>query len=407
MKRKLLFLILMFSVALLYAQNNESDYQLPIFDKDIFNKSELIFEGSFVKCVATYATEGYINFDNTYGIYEYQVGKVYKGDQSLVGNTILIVKRGEMLGSENIQFDHHTQILFPHPMEEISFDIFTPSLHFLTTSDYPDDENSKYFKEKKYVILDKVMFGRHYAAPSKDYPFSNRTELHHWMKQFDGYAFPDWEPREWKPGPNWINGADQDASVLESEYYKNQQIFFDSINNETMNEIEEEVKKKEEENSEQSRVNKTLTLYIHNPVKVQEGSKWYLKFDVMVKSNAPETYLAETAFTIKYNTSIFGALPLNKITYTFGEHFNFLGNNYTTVLFLGSDYLSFNFGDNPFFPNPTAPKAQLTAAPLPLLHIKIELLGNVTIPASPVFFSVSELSNVSKYTLLLPMASIS
>ncbi|MCL2245539.1 MAG: hypothetical protein FWC10_00255 [Lentimicrobiaceae bacterium] len=36
----------------------------------------------------------------------------------------------------------------------------------------------------------------------------------------------------------------------------------------------------------------------------------------MVKSNAPETFLAETAFSMKYNTSIFDSLPHNKISYT-------------------------------------------------------------------------------------------
>ena len=146
-------------------------------------------------------------------------------------------------------------------------------------------------------------------------------------------------------------------------------------------------------------VDKTLTLYVNNPVKVQEESKYYLKFDIMVESNAPETFLAETAFSIKYDTSIFGSLPLNKINYTFGELFTFSQSNYTAILFTGTDNFSFNFCDSPFSPNPNAIKVQTHSAPVPLLHITIELLDNVTIPASPVSFSVSELSNVSKYTL--------
>jgi len=403
MKKSILFLIALFSVTLLYAQNNENNkYFLPPNDNEnIFNQATLVFEGNFMRCVATYDTKGKGKLDDTYGIYEYRVGKVYKGDPSLAESTILIVRQRAALGDENILWNeiHHSQIAFPHPMAKGSVDIFSPAIYFLVNSDYPDDENSKYFKEKKYAFLDKVYVEGYYVAAFKDLPFSNRVELHHWMKQFDDYAFPDWEPKEWKPGPNWVNGAEQGASVFESECYKNLQIQMDSINNGTTTEIEKEIKKKEQENADKSLVDKTLTLYINNPVKVQEGSKYYLKFDVMVKSNAPETYLAETALSMKYNTSIFGSLSPNKISFTIDDHFK-LGSNYLAFILLSeSDGFSINFGDDPFSPNPTAAKTQLPAAPLPLLHIKMELLGNVTIPASPVFFSVSELSNVSKYTL--------
>ena len=392
-KNLLLSLIALFCITFSNAQNNEKhNYYLPS-ETNIFNQADLVFEGNFIRCVATYGT-GF--FDSTYGISEYRVAKVYKGDMSLAGGTILMVSKGEMLGAENFPWDgdfDDLQIVIPEQKEKgipsISINTFSSKIFFSVNSDYPDDENSKYFQEKKYAKLDEVYVSGDYVASFKDLPFSDVVEMHNWMKQFNGYNFSDIK-MERKPKQGWINGAEQDAIILDSEYYENLKQRMDSINKGTTIEIEQDSKKKEQE----ILVDKTLTLYINNPVKVQEGSKYYLKFDVMVKSNAPETFLAETAFSIKYNTSIFGSLPLNKINYTFGELFTIEGNNYVAILFEGTDNLSFNF----FSSKPNAIKAQTHSAPVPLLHIKIELLGNVTIPADPVFFSVSELSNVSKYT---------
>jgi hypothetical protein len=405
MKKVLLFLITMLSVALLYAQTNENNST----NENIFNQAELVFEGNYQGIVAAYNPNN--NFDDGHRIEVYKVKTVYKGDQSLTNGTVYIIKKGGNIGIEKLEFSKYENFdkiewvgYTPPQLYEKGIRNVTPvspRILFLKNSNDPDDitsnyseETSNYANQKKYILIDELYVWNNISAGINGLAFSNSSELHNWMKQFEGYAFPDW-----KPGLNWVNGNEQDTSILDTEYYENLKIIMDSINNEIIIEVEKD-KKKEQENPDKSLVNKTLTLYINNPVKVQEGSKYYLKFDVMVKSNAPETYLAETAFSIKYNTSIFGSLPLNKINYTIGDQFNISGSNYIAMLFsLGSDNFSFNFGDNTFFPNPTATKVQLHTTPVTLLHIKIELLGNVTIPASPVSFFVSELNNVSKYTL--------
>ncbi|MCL1851091.1 MAG: hypothetical protein FWF70_06815 [Bacteroidetes bacterium] len=67
---------------------------------------------------------------------------------------------------------------------------------------------------------------------------------------------------------------------------------------------------------------KTLTLLRNKPIKIQEGSKWYVKFYVLVSSNDQNTYLASTYLPVAYDTTIFGTLPLNKITVTIDNNFN-------------------------------------------------------------------------------------
>jgi hypothetical protein len=96
------------------------------------------------------------------------------------------------------------------------------------------------------------------------------------MKQFEGYAFTDWEPKDWKPGLNWVNGAEQGADVLESEYYKNLQSKMDSIYSETIIEIEKNNKKKEQENPDKSPVNETLTLYSKDHPFIESEIKTYI-----------------------------------------------------------------------------------------------------------------------------------
>jgi hypothetical protein len=244
-KNLLLFIIALFCITFANAQTNEKhNYSLPSED-NIFNQADLVFEGNFIRCVATYGT-GF--FDSTYGISEYRVGKVYKGDLSLAGSTILIVSKGDMLGAENISWGKgdDLQIVIPKKKKKgipsLSFGMFSPNIIFAVNSDYPDDENSKYFQEKKYKILDDIAISNGYVASFQDLPFSDVVEMHHWMKQFNGYNFANIEMR--KPQRGWINGAEQDATILESEYYENLKQRMDSINNGTTIEIEKDSKKK-------------------------------------------------------------------------------------------------------------------------------------------------------------------
>jgi hypothetical protein len=289
---------------------------------------------------------------------------------------------------------------------------FTPSIYFLVSSGFPDDLNSKFAAYPKYKVV-KSYYGespplnKMYVCKNKvlgldSLVFHTREDFYSYMKQFEGFTIPEPVQKvESAPEPElqWKNGEEWKA-LGAPEIYEKMKVKVDSIQKEIDKKQKKENKKKVRENPKNAAVDKTLTLYINNTTKVQEGNKWYVKFDVSASSNDPNTYLAETHMPMLYDKSIFGNLTLNKITVTISNNFNVPGNNYTSVLFADNDYISINFGDNPFFPNPAATKVKLSTTPVPLLHIKIELLGNVAVnPASCVYFSVSELNNVSKYTL--------
>jgi len=234
----------------LNAQTEEINYFLPSED-NIFNQSDLIFEGNLERCVATYNAKGNGYYNDIYSIYEYRVRKVYKGDISLAGSTILMVFKGGVLGDENFpwdsRFNDDSRIIIPEQKEKgipsIPLGTFSPAIIFSVNSDYPDDENSKYFQEKKYRILDKIFVQDDYVASFKEIPFSDVVEMHNWMKQFNGYNFAEIK-MERKPKQNWVNGAELEADILDTEFYENQKKIMNSINNEALIEIEKDSKKK-------------------------------------------------------------------------------------------------------------------------------------------------------------------
>jgi len=262
MRKVLLFLITLFSVAFIYAQNNSNN--APLTNEDFFTKSDLVFEGYFIKVVATYDTKGEGKFDDIYTIAEHRVEKVYKGDPSLAGNTILIVYQGGTLGEEKIDWGNveYGNVL-PMRFKDRgipAINATSTSIFFLINSDLPDDENSIYFRERKYKLIDP--YGRIYTWGNSTgglgtFDFQNREELYNSMRQFEGYTCP--EAQDWKPGLHWVNGAEQGTSVLESEHYKNLQVKMDSLNNKPIIGIEKDIKKKEQENPNKSPGSETLT----------------------------------------------------------------------------------------------------------------------------------------------------
>jgi len=58
MKNTILFLINLFCVAFLYAQNTKPEKDTPLPNEDFLTKSELVIEGQPINIVATYDTKG-------------------------------------------------------------------------------------------------------------------------------------------------------------------------------------------------------------------------------------------------------------------------------------------------------------------------------------------------------------
>ena len=87
MKKSILFLITLFSVAFLYAQNIDNNKNISLHNENLFQQAELIFEGRIIKDVATYYAKDNENenWDVVYVVAAYKVQRVYKGDTSLVG----------------------------------------------------------------------------------------------------------------------------------------------------------------------------------------------------------------------------------------------------------------------------------------------------------------------------------
>jgi len=98
MKKLILLIITLFCVVCLHAQNNSNN--IPLSNEDFFNQAEIVFEGFFIKTVATYNPRGNNNFDDTYVVSAYKAQKVYKGNHIFAGDTLYIVFKGGLLGSE-------------------------------------------------------------------------------------------------------------------------------------------------------------------------------------------------------------------------------------------------------------------------------------------------------------------
>ena len=268
MKKTILFLITLFSVAFLYAQTAVNQQNQQLSNEDFFNQAELVFEGNLVKCVYTYNPNGTKKNEDTYGIVVYDVRKVFKGDSSLERKTVYITRKGIGLGAEN------TIWATPGATEEIA--IITPLLEengipgvistspaifFLVTSDFPDDENSKFFLEKKY----KQLPGRLHVYDNKavglnNLVFKNREELHNYMMQFRGYRIP--EPKPPLPSLEEQMKKRVTDSLLYEMHLLNEYLM-DSIYNRKMQESIPVDKKKAPQQTKAAGEN-TLTLQLAN-----------------------------------------------------------------------------------------------------------------------------------------------
>jgi hypothetical protein len=207
--KRLTPLVILFCVVLSYAQPIESSTAFLPTDDNIFNKAELVFEGNFVRYAYTYNTTGNTKYDDNYLISAYQVKKVYKGDQSLLGGQVFIVTQGASFGIENDSFIDASLSFWSTPVLERNgitqaIHHYSPFIYFCATSDYPDDIDSNFSSYKKYMhfennrenklyIIDDIIFGL-----DENLFFDNRLNFYDYIRKFEDYIVPeiDTQPKE-------------------------------------------------------------------------------------------------------------------------------------------------------------------------------------------------------------------
>jgi len=206
MKKALLFLITLFCIAFLYAQNNEKQ----LSNKEFFTQAELVIEGQFVRKLYTYNLKGTFEYEDGYTIDAIKVLRVYKGDPSLKDSIILITKKGGLLGQEKA-FDgesilhvgsHTPKIFMDHGINQ-GVNMFTTRIYFLVASDFPEDENSKYALHDKYKYVQRNTensrgYDVMYVSGDKilgldSLVFHHRESFYNYMRQFDSFTVPEME----------------------------------------------------------------------------------------------------------------------------------------------------------------------------------------------------------------------
>ena len=372
----------------------------PATREAFFTQADLVFEGNFIAAVATYDSKGNLDRNDMYGVLAYKVERVYKGDQSLEGDTVYAVQRGWSLGSENkslrnIQINpNFSDYLWENGLR--SYGYFTPKIFFFTTSDIPRIGLPEKYSLLKYKLL-KNELGDLYVQNEQiigfdSLVFHKRKDFYNYLKQFDGYIIPELEPELiWKTAEEWNNIAKEENP----ECYEEIMAKMKALYKEMCKEKKKESKKKVLKNPKGEEVEKNLTLYIENVNKVKEGSKWYVKFDVSVRANEPNTYLSETFMGIVGDNAVFGTLSLNKTIITISNNFQVTGSNYDATSYIMQGALCVMFSTKSL----SATKVAVTTTPKVLLHIKIEALNDLPVTGSCVTFSASQLNNVSKYAL--------
>jgi len=252
MKQKLFFLIIMFCISFLYAQTNSNNRS----NEEFFTQAEFVVEGQFMRVVATYDTKGKGNYDDCYRINAIRVITVFKGDPTLAGTTIYVVRKGARLGEEE---DYETEFVIDgfHCVREIfeasvvpdllsknginrGVNSFTTKIFFLRTSDLPDEKNSNYFSYKKYVHLEEnkdnsesynfMYVCGDFIAGLNDLVFRSREDFYNYMRRFEGFTIPEYTPKK------------QYGEMVPNEIYLDSlqrvyKVAMDSMNNQFMKEL--------------------------------------------------------------------------------------------------------------------------------------------------------------------------
>ena len=205
MKKVVLTLVTVCSLFVLNAQTYEealSRINGGLSNEDFFEQSELVFEGNFMKIVATYNPEGGRKFDDNYAISAYKVHRIYKGDQSLTGEVIYLVSKGVLLGDENIDREgedydigYFLPLVFGENGITCAVHMYSPSIFFFSVSDLPDHGSpAEYPSNKKYKFLlnrgSRLFICENYIAGLNNLIFNSREDFYDYMRQFEGYTVP-------------------------------------------------------------------------------------------------------------------------------------------------------------------------------------------------------------------------
>ena len=424
MRKLLVSSIALFCVSFLHAQENTVNKKLT--NEEYFNQAELVFEGFFIRTLHTYNFHG--RRDDSYGIDAIKVRRVLKGDQSLTDSVIYRVFLGTDLGFETYydeRWDTVGNAYFYTPPASFSgsyellkangipgkTSIHNYSVFFLKSSELPEDENSKYFAEKKYQDLEQALvwaqispfsYNKLFICRDEDkvigldsLVFHSKVDFYNYIKQFEGYTVPPPPPQE--PMIKAIS-ADEAKATLDPERYEEMLALRDYMYNIIEKEKEKEKlsKKKIAPKPKGNPQNPKLNLLISKPEKIKEGGKWYVKFSIWACCDAPNTYLVQTGLNITFDNSVFGNLTLSKITASLSNYFKVPGNDYTVYTF---EPMSNSFSINLLTNNLSATKAAVPDSPIAFLDIKIEALNSSSASPSCVSFPFSQIDNVSKYTL--------
>jgi len=209
MKKTLLILTTLLCVSFLYAQNPIQEVDTPLPNEDFFTKSELVIEGISLKWVANYDTKGNRNKDEIFRIHAVSVLKVFKGDQSLVGDIVYITENGGVLGAENwndekYDIEYYTPYIFQKNEVSCTVTRFEPQIFFLVTSDITDIKDSKYSPFKKYkhftkytndfygyIFTNKMYVCGNFIGGLNDLLFLSREEFYNYIKKFEGFTVPE------------------------------------------------------------------------------------------------------------------------------------------------------------------------------------------------------------------------
>jgi len=382
MKNTLLLLTTLICVSFLYAQNNTNN--IPLTNEEFFTQAELVVEGNFIRVVATYDTKGNGKYEDCYRISAYKVNKIYKGKQYSKGDTIFIVDEGGILGEESRisgpeYASYYTPAIFSKNGINCGINEYSTSIFFLDDSDFPDDENSKYYLKKKFRYLSNggMIVCGDIIAGLNDLVFRNRTDFYNYIMQFEGYRIPEPELI-----PEKQMGLFPD-SVLH-EIYRRGEAIMDSVRNASMKDTIQIDKKKVLQETKSPSDYNTLTLQLANTQVTNSGGKCYFEFDVMASSNNPNIYFSAALLYIMYDSDLAGAniVANNKVTVSKGAHFN----NANDYQIFTHDYFPMVLSINiyPYFLSLN--RVPLNNIPTVMMHFKIELLNSI-VDASQFYIS--------------------